>query len=141
MIDFVQSTFADDSEWSAEQRAAVVEALAAESQEAATVEKFDAQLKQQIELGRTLIADENRCAMCHAYRGVGDDSADGPDLTGYGSREWLLAFVANPAHDRFYGEANDRMPSFHKNPESANDNRLSRQELELVVDWLSRRWN
>ena len=35
-----------------------------------------------------------------------------PDLTGYASREWLTAFISNPADERFYRDKNDRMPAF-----------------------------
>ena len=52
-----------------------------------------------------------RCTECHQFR-KRDEDATAPDLTGYGSREWLTAFVGNPAHERFYGKRNDRMPAF-----------------------------
>ena len=55
---------------------------------------------------------------------------DGPDLTGYGSREWLLGFLDDPAHARFYAEGNDRMPAYGK------DEKLTRKQLESIIDWL-----
>jgi len=48
---------------------------------------------------------------CHQFR-VKDEEATAPDLTGYASREWLVQFLTNPGHDRFYGSHNDRMPAF-----------------------------
>ena len=30
--------------------------------------------------------------------------AKGPELSGYGSRDWLVSFVSNSAHPRFYGK-------------------------------------
>ena len=50
-------------------------------------------------------------ASCHKFHDAGTADA-APDLTGYGSRDWLMAFIANPAADRFYGKNNDRMPDF-----------------------------
>ena len=55
------------------------------------------------------------------------------------SREWLLAFVRNPAGERFYGDNNDRMPAFgpHDNPQL---NQLDDKSLGLIVDWLRGDW-
>ncbi len=72
--------------------------------------------------------------MCHLYHDEGETEA--PDLTGYGSRQWLIDFISNPAHERFYGEANDRMPAFAESTEDPLRNLLSQQELEMIVDWL-----
>jgi ubiquinol-cytochrome c reductase cytochrome b subunit len=90
---------------------------------------------------RTLIAEgqsflgigQVRCTECHQFHKP-DEEATAPDLTSYGSREWMLAFVANPAHDRFYGNRNDRMPLFGK------DQILDDHALGLVVDWLRGDW-
>ena len=38
--------------------------------------------------------------------------ATAPDLTGYGSRRWLISFINNSAHEDFYGKHNDRMQAF-----------------------------
>jgi len=43
-------------------------------------------------------------------------------------------FVSNPAHDRFYGERNDRMPLF------GEEKSLTPQEIGLVADWLRGEW-
>jgi ubiquinol-cytochrome c reductase cytochrome b subunit len=74
-----------------------------------------------------------RCANCHQFQ-VPDEDATAPDLTGYGSKGWLTAFVQNPAHERFYGKKNDRMPAFGDN------DRLAPKQLELIVDWLRGDW-
>jgi hypothetical protein len=63
-----------------------------------------------------------------------------PDLTGYASREWLTAFIGNPEHERFYPELNDRMPAFAPNRQDAGANRLTAQELAIVVSWLRGEW-
>ena len=83
-----------------------------------------------IEEGRALArTEEMRCTECHQFRQP-DDTATGPDLTGYGSREWMVEFIKNPAHDRFYGNKNDRMPSY------GEDNKLEERSIEMIVDWL-----
>ncbi len=45
-----------------------------------------------------------------------------------------MAFVSDPAHARFYGDNNDRMPSY--GPEKS----LSEAEIGLDVDWLRGEW-
>ncbi len=59
-----------------------------------------------------------------------------PDLTGYGSREWLIAIISDPAHKRFYGTRNDRMPAYAKDPEKPDQNVLSATQIELLANWL-----
>ena len=59
---------------------------------------------------------------------AGDGS--GPDLTGYASREWMIEFIKNPAHEKFYGDKNDRMPLFGEKGE------LTPRQIEMIVDWL-----
>ena len=62
-----------------------------------------------------------------------------PDLTGYASREWLTAFISNPADERFYGDKNDRMPAFAPHPGDPA-NRLSPEDLAILVSWLRGEW-
>jgi ubiquinol-cytochrome c reductase cytochrome b subunit len=83
---------------------------------------------------RALIGDAMGCMECHKFHDNGDDSGIAPDLTAYGSREWLVAFITNPAHERFYGKRNDRMPKF------GEEKQLSPKEIGLVADWLRREW-
>lgn len=86
-----------------------------------------------IDSGRAVLRDTAAgCAECHKYYERPGDT--GPDFTGFGSREWLMAFVSDPAHARFYGDNNDRMPSY--GPEKS----LSEAEIGLVVDWLRGEW-
>jgi ubiquinol-cytochrome c reductase cytochrome b subunit len=85
-------------------------------------------------------AGGSTCIDCHKFHGNGD-LGSAPDLTGYGSRQWLIEFIGNPAHARFYeGEKNDRMPAFAVDTEKPRNNLLTRKELELVVDWLRGDW-
>jgi len=79
-----------------------------------------------------LVGPRMNCADCHVFRGAGE--AVGPELTGYGSREWLVAFIGNPAHPRFYGDRNDRMPLF------GEEKVITPGELGLIVDWLRGEW-
>ena len=91
--------------------------------------------------GNKLIKEN--CSECHAFHSQSKGTGTkGPDLTWYGSRDWLIAIIANPAHKRFYGEQNDRMPAYADHEymapatTDAKQNLLSRQELELLADWL-----
>ena len=74
---------------------------------------------------------DDGCASCHKFQDVGTDS---PELTGWGSREWMIAFINDPEHPRFFGRDNDRMPSFGK------EKSLSDREIAMVVDWLRNDW-
>ncbi len=91
-----------------------------------------------IEVGRKAIVDVFACIDCHKFRKEGDVGM-APDLTGYASREWLTAFLSNPADERFYRDTNDRMPAFAPHP---NDpaNRLSPEDLATLVSWLRGEW-
>jgi ubiquinol-cytochrome c reductase cytochrome b subunit len=71
------------------------------------------------------------CAECHIFQDVGKDS---PELTNWGSRQWMIDFVNDPAHKRFFGRDNDRMPSY------GVEKSLSPREIEMVVDWIRGDW-
>ncbi len=73
----------------------------------------------------------NGCAQCHQFQDVGLDS---PVLTEWGSRQWMVDFVSDPAHPRFFGRDNDRMPSFGK------EKSLTEREIQMVVDWIRGEW-
>jgi len=68
----------------------------------------------------------------------GGDSA--PDLTGWGTHEWIVGMIGNPKQKRYYGENNDRMPAFAKNPGDSSDNILRAQNIELIAKWLRGDW-
>jgi ubiquinol-cytochrome c reductase cytochrome b subunit len=94
---------------------------------------------ERLDEGRKAIVEEFACIDCHKFR---DDGALGsaPDLTGYASREWLTAFIGNPAGERFYPETNDRMPAFLAHPENPHANRMTPEELAHLVSWLRGEW-
>jgi len=80
------------------------------------------------EAGFTVFFDDLACIDCHDIES--EDEGSAPDLTGYGSKQWLSAIISDPSHERFYGKANDRMPSFGR------DRKLSTEEIGILVDWL-----
>ena len=135
MVEFVTGDF---KKWSATDIEDVAMALSAEAQLPAQV-ALDAAAKDRIEAGRKKIAGDEGCAQCHKFHDSGD-AGSAPDLTGYGSREWLLAFISNPAAARFYGEKNDRMPAFCEHEAGSLRNLLNPEQLALIVDWLRHDW-
>ncbi len=135
MAGFVTDTLA---EWPAAEIQNIVAALSAEAHLKGQA-AFDAKDAATIEAGKKLIADAERCASCHKFHDQGD-LGTAPDLTGYGSREWLRAMIANPKHERFYRDENDRMPAFAERAGDSPQNMLSPQTLGLLVDWLRGEW-
>ena len=108
----------------------VIKAISAEAKLPSQV-KLDAADKADIEAGRELFFEDGfSCVDCHGLGDWNSDDYSAPDLTGYGSREWLLGIVTDPAHERFYGSKNDRMPAFGK------DEKLTRKQMEQIVGWL-----
>jgi len=110
----------------------VIAAVSAEAQldAQASIDKSDAALIQE---GRTLLQNETKCTDCHQFHKT-DEEATGPDLTGYGSRQWLINFISNPEHPSFYGKRNDRMPTF------GAKQILTDREIGLIADWLRGHW-
>ena len=106
----------------------IILAISAEAK-LASQSKVDLEDREAIQKGRELF-DEIGCTDCHALGGWNADDYSAPDLTGYGSRNWMLGIVNDPAHERFYGKKNDRMPAFGKGE------KLTRRKMERIVDWL-----
>lgn len=133
MVKYVQKRIGGLKPESLPDLAKVVAALSAEAQ-LPRQRAADAAEAGIIEAGRSLIrGKEFNCVECHAFRQP-DDSATAPELTGYGSRAWLTAFIADPAHGSFYGRRNDRMPRF------GAEGVLTPTEIGLLVDWLRGDW-
>jgi ubiquinol-cytochrome c reductase cytochrome b subunit len=129
MVRFVNR---DVTKFTPAQQEELKKVLAAVSAEAMLPAQQEADRRDQtlIEEGRLLAASEAmRCTECHQFRKK-DEDATAPDLTGYGSAEWLTAFIKDPAHERFYGKRNDRMPIF------GADNRLDEKSIAMLVAWL-----
>ena len=135
MVDFVTGALQEDKTWKKGELDSVVDALSAEAklQAQQPADKAD---QATIKTGQTLIKDTDRCAQCHRFQGTAVPLGMAPDLTGYGSREWLTAFLGNPAHERFYGKDNDRMPAFAADAQHPEKNRLTAEEIGYLVSWL-----
>ena len=132
MVRFVQQKVAKYSE---RKRADLAKVILAVSAEAALPAQAELDLRDQtlIEEGRVLARDSVNCTDCHQFRKA-DEDATAPDLTGWGSREWLVAIISNPAHTRFYGKRNDRMPAF------AESGQLDLEKIGTLADWLRGDW-
>ena len=128
MVDYVLDDVAAFGDAEKKLLEAAIVALSAEAALPAQREA-DARDAALIEEGRkAIIGPELNCIDCHLFRGEG--GGKGPDLTGWASRDWTVDFMHNPAHKRFYGKRNDRMPP------SGERGELSRQQLEFIADWL-----
>ncbi len=134
MVSFVQNDLVDEATWPKADIDAVVAALVAESGQ-----PVPSSIAPRVEHGRGLVAAEERCGGCHTFRDNGVALGTAPDLTGWGGRDWLVAIITDPSHERFYGDRNDRMPSFGMAAEGAVPP-LSRKQIELVADWLRGEW-
>lgn len=133
MVRFVQRDVAGFDGAQKEMLRKVVIALSAEAQlpAQAAVDAADGPV---ITEGKALFEHEDmRCAECHQFH-FEDEEADAPNLTGYASREWIVSFISDPAHERFYGDRNDRMPAF------GTDGTLTAREIGLLADWLRGDW-
>ena len=84
---------------------------------------------EKIKRGIDHLIDDIACIDCHAFQEP-DPDVDGPDLTGYGSRQWIIDFVKNPEHEKFYPENNDRMPAFGEREILSDD------EIGLIAYWI-----
>jgi ubiquinol-cytochrome c reductase cytochrome b subunit len=133
MVKFVRE---DVAAFDATQKEQLKQAVIALSAEAGLKAQRDVDARDTLLIAegkKHLAGDVLNCSECHKFHDAGEDPS-APDLTGYGSRAWLIALISDPAHERFYGEKNDRMPSF--GPEKM----LTPHEIELVADWLRGDW-
>ena len=129
MARFVKRDVAKFTDTEKEELRKVIAAVSAEAALPSQAE-MDARDQAIIAQGREAARNEvMRCTECHQFRQP-DDTATAPDLTGYGSVDWMIAIIKNPAHDRFYGRRNDRMPIF------GEENRLDDKSIGLIVSWL-----
>ncbi len=133
MVRYVEGPF---SELEEEEQQAIIAALSAEAR-LASQSQLDRKDSASVEKGQELIVEN--CTRCHRFHDQGP-LGPAPDLTGYGSQEWLTGVVVDPAHDWFYGERNDRMPAYVEVPEEPAKNRLSAGDVGLVARWLRGEW-
>ena len=141
MVEWVKENIGElDEEDQAEVRADIELVAAALSAQAklkvqAEQDQHDAE---KIAQGEALLKDDFACIECHRFGDEGE--SEGPELTGYGSREWLVAFISSPEHERFYPETNDRMPSFAEHPDQPQRNTLTQEQIGILADWLRSEW-
>jgi ubiquinol-cytochrome c reductase cytochrome b subunit len=134
MANFVTDTLTDPKKWKPDEIKQVIAAVSAEA-DLPEQRAIDQREQVTIKKGRALMTKQalkvnaDRCVKCHRFRDTLAESGAGPDLTGYGSKAWLTAFISDPAHERFYGGGNDRMPAFGKN-------RLTPKEIAFLANWL-----
>ncbi len=129
MVDYVMEDVADFSEQDHKDMADLIIGLSAEAQLPYQTDQ-DAQDAEVIAQLPELLIDVMACTDCHHFQGEGRR----PDLEGYGSREWLVEFIKDPSHKRFYGDRNDRMPSYGGTEEQPA--KLGEHEIEMIADWL-----
>jgi ubiquinol-cytochrome c reductase cytochrome b subunit len=135
MYEFVKDTFADYDEKEKKQ------IIAALSHEASLKSQSDADASSKADIAAGMKLITENCTECHVFHGP-DKRADakGPDLTGYGSRAWLIGMISDPAHKTYYGKSNDRMPAFAESAADAKQNAMSQRDMELLVEWLRGEW-
>ena len=137
MVGFVKDTV---SEFDDEAKLSLQYALMALSAQAklSSQANLDSQDKERSPQGEALLKDPDagiQGSTCHKF-GDMDDPGGGPELTGYGSREWLAALIRNPYHDTFYDTDHElyNMPAF------GSQRILSETEIYLLSDWLRGDW-
>ncbi len=135
IVDAFDGLEGEDREALTEQMRQVAVALAAE----AAIPGHPAGSSEDIEAGVTLMTEELGCADCHKFGDTGE-LGSAPDLTAYASRDWLIRFIGDPQHERFYGENNDRMPSFAPDPNDPKAGPLSPSDVALIADWIRGDW-
>ncbi len=137
MAGFLAEIYSDldpeDEQLLKEDLANVVKALSAEAGFPRQLEPDRKEVKQ-IEEGGELIYDGLGCTDCHRFRDKKGTGA--PDLTGYGSQEWIAAIIADPTDKRFYGKNNDRMPAYYPSAGKPGDKLLTRRQVEMLSMWL-----
>ncbi|HZL91779.1 MAG TPA: hypothetical protein VFB96_25635, partial [Pirellulaceae bacterium] len=139
MADFVSSNLKTMDDEKKTKRDAIIAALSAE---AALPAQAEADKKAQedgtLAKGKSAMAetwDTASCIDCHKFRDE-EDASDAPVLTGYGTKDWIVKMITDPSHESFYGESNDRMPSFGVDPPGAKQALLTAEEIDLVARWL-----
>jgi len=137
MANFVKENLSSLDEDDRNNLQKVIIALSAEAQlpSQRAIDQQDAEI---IVEGRELLVEYFSCTDCHKFHDKGTPGM-APELTGYGSPQWIAAMISNPKSKRFYGEKNDRMPSFAETDDPTK-NILSEHAIELIRDWLRGQW-
>jgi ubiquinol-cytochrome c reductase cytochrome b subunit len=137
MAGFVKDNLGD---LDADQKKNLAKVIAAVSAEAKLPSQrdLDARDAKIIEEGRKLLVEEFDCTSCHKFHAKPGAGA-APELTGYGSPQWIGGIIRNPAERRFYGKLNDRMPAYAASADAAQ-NALDSRQIEMLTNWLRGQW-
>jgi quinol-cytochrome oxidoreductase complex cytochrome b subunit/mono/diheme cytochrome c family protein len=138
-MEFVQTDLATPDDAAKSKIASIVVALSAEAALPAQAEADKAaESDKTLDKGRAAMSDSfgnYACTDCHVFRNKGD-AGTAPSLTGWGSKDWLVRFISDPAHEDFYRDTNDRMPSFGKSGPGPKQALLTADEIDLLARWL-----
>lgn len=132
MVQHIEGLFADAGEEGADELVNILHAVAAALAAEAAIETPDSAL---VSTGREAITSKVGCTDCHRFHEQGE-TGSAPDLTGYGSVDWLKQMVARPTGERFYSDRNDRMPEFAADDAHPELNLMSPLEIDLLIRWL-----
>ena len=130
MVRFVLGDIAD---YNAAEKKQLKQAIVALSAEAGLEYQKDADKASaaDIKAGRRAMNEDNlMCSDCHAIPGM-KESGSGPDLIGYGSRKWLIAFMKDPEHKEaphYYSTRWNEMPKF--------DEKLTEKQMGQIADFI-----
>ena len=131
MAGFVDDMFSDLDDQDREDVEKIVIALSAEAR-LPSQRELDQKDAERIAEGKQLIIDDFGCTDCHRFHE--EEGGSGPDLTGYGSREWLVDIISDPSQSRFYGDENDGMAAYHAFAEEPNKNLLTLDQIKALAD-------
>jgi ubiquinol-cytochrome c reductase cytochrome b subunit len=141
MANFVRDNLSEPDDEKKAKRDAIIAALSAEAALASQADD-DKKAREEgmIEKGKAAFAEawegsSASCIDCHKFHDEGD-LGSAPELTGYGSKEWLVRMISDPAHEAFYRDTNDRMPSFGVDPPGTKQSLLSAEDIDLLARWL-----
>lgn len=134
MVDFVKSSLEELVDDIGEEEFQKLIAALAEEARHETARPADA-----VSDDTKLLFEDFTCLDCHKFHDRGS-LGTAPDLTGYGSREWILGIVSDPTDDRFYRSDNDRMPAYVEDPDDPAANILTVRQAEMLADWLRGNW-
>ena len=141
MVDFVETLYEDleaaELKELKQELSTVVAGLSAEAR-LNSQRELEEKDPAQVSAGKALIG-EIGCTDCHKFHDKGRLGV-APDHTGYGSREWTVAIIANAGDRRFYRDDNDRMPVYAESLDDPAKNILQNRELGLLADWLRGEW-
>lgn len=135
MVRFVQRGVAGFDDEQRAQLQKVIWALSSQADrpDQAAADSADAEA---IAEGFELISSESiDCTRCHVFRGYTEEDDDpAPDLTGWGSRDWIVGMLHDPGAPSYYGSDNDDMPAF------GVEEILTPAQMRLLADWLRGDW-